>query len=68
VIVVGTTGATTLPMHVGTIAAQRGVPMIVVNPEPNPFSALVQRTGVGAFLAGTAGDWVPKLVDALPSG
>ncbi|MBT8465711.1 MAG: RNA polymerase subunit sigma [Myxococcales bacterium] len=66
VIVVGTTGATTLPMHIGTIAAQRGVPMIVINPEPNPFSSLVERTGVGAFLEGTAGDWVPTLEDALP--
>jgi len=66
-IVVGTTGATSLPIHIGTIAAQRGVPMIVVNPEPNPFSNLVQRTGHGAFVSGTAGHWVPKLVDALPS-
>ena len=66
VIVVGTTGATTLPMHIGTIAAQRRVPMIVVNPEPNPFSELVGRTGSGAFLEGTAGEWVPQLVDALP--
>jgi len=68
VIVVGTTGATSLPMHIGTIASQRGVPMIVVNPEPNPFSSLVQRTGRGAFLSGTAGQWVPKLSDALSSG
>ena len=67
VIVVGTTGATSLPMHIGTIAAQRGVPMIVVNPEPNPFSALVRRTGHGAFLSGTAGEWVPKLVGAFRS-
>jgi NAD-dependent deacetylase len=67
VIVVGTTGATSLPMHIGTIAAQRGIPMIVLNPEPNPFSALVQRTGRGAFLSGTAGQWVPEIVDALPS-
>jgi NAD-dependent deacetylase len=66
-IVVGTTGATSLPMHIGTIAAQRGVPMIVVNPEPNPFSVLVERTGVGAFLPGTVGNWVPELADALPS-
>ena len=68
VVVVGTTGATSLPMHIGTIAAQRGVPMIVVNPEPNPFSALVGRTGNGAFLAGTAGQWVPEIAAALPSG
>ncbi|MBW2376285.1 MAG: RNA polymerase subunit sigma [Deltaproteobacteria bacterium] len=67
VVVVGTTGATSLPMHIGTIAAQRGIPMIVINPEPNPFSALVQRTGHGVFLSGTAGHWVPEIVDALPS-
>jgi NAD-dependent deacetylase len=67
VVVVGTTGATSLPMHIGTIAAQRGIPMIVINPEPNPFSALVQRTGHGTFLSGTAGQWVPEIVDALPS-
>jgi NAD-dependent deacetylase len=66
VVVVGTTGATSLPMHIGTIAAQRGIPMLVVNPEPNPFSALVDRTGNGAFLSGTAGQWVPELVAALP--
>lgn len=66
-IVIGSTGATSLPIHIATIAAQRGVPMLVVNPEPNPFSALVQRTGRGAFMAGTAGKWVPQLVDALPA-
>ncbi|MGB5219504.1 MAG: Sir2 family NAD-dependent protein deacetylase [Polyangiales bacterium] len=67
VIVVGTTGATSLPMHIGTIAAQRRVPMLAVNPEPNPFSELVQRTGSGMFLQGTGGQWVPQLVDALPA-
>jgi NAD-dependent deacetylase len=66
-IVVGTTGATSLPMHIGSIAAQRSVPIIIVNPEPNPFSELVDRTGNGVFLAGTAGQWVPEIVDALPS-
>ncbi len=35
--------------------------------EREPFSELVKRTGRGAFLAGTAGDWVPQLTDALPS-
>lgn len=68
VIVVGTTGATSLPMHIATIAAQRRVPMLVVNPEPNPFSAIVRRVGMGAFLEGTASQWVPQIVDALPVG
>lgn len=66
-IVVGTTGATSLPMHIGSIAAQRGIPMIVVNPEPNPFSELVQRTGKGVFLRGTASRWVPEIATALCS-
>ncbi len=66
-IVIGTTGATSLPMHIATIAAQRRVPMLVINPEPNPFSALVERTGVGAFISGTASEWVPQIVDALPA-
>jgi len=67
VIVVGTTGATSLPMHIGTMASQRGVPMLVVNLEPNSFSEMVRRSGRGAFLQGTAGEWVPHLVDALPA-
>ena len=39
--------------------------MLVINPEPNPFSKLVERTGRGAFLQGTAGEWVPQVVDSL---
>lgn len=65
VIVVGTTGATTLPMHIGNLATERGTPMVVINPEPNPFSELVERSGDGLFLQGTAGDWVPRIGEAL---
>jgi len=67
-IVIGTTGATSLPMHIASIATQRKVPMLVINPEPNPFSALVERSGLGAFVPGTATQWVPPIVDALPAG
>ncbi|MDH3727300.1 MAG: RNA polymerase subunit sigma [Myxococcales bacterium] len=65
VMVVGTTGATSLPMHIGNLAAARGTPMVVINPEPNPFSELVERTGKGVFLEGTAGHWVPRITDSL---
>ena len=64
-IVVGTTGATNLPMQIGMLCAERGTPSIVVNPEPNPFSDMVEHTGAGLFLEGTAGEWVPPLTDAL---
>lgn len=63
IVVVGTTGATSLPMHIGTLAASRGTPLVVINPEPNPFSALVQQSGRGLFLQGTAGEWVPRVAE-----
>jgi NAD-dependent deacetylase len=58
-VVVGTTGTTNLPLQIGERAAQRGVPTLVINPEPNSFSELVRGMPESAFLAGTAGDWVP---------
>lgn len=64
-IVVGTNGGTNLPMHVGTAAASRGIPIIVVNTEPNPFVELVDRSGRGLFCEGTAGHWVPQIVASL---
>ncbi|MEM7436329.1 MAG: Sir2 family NAD-dependent protein deacetylase [Myxococcota bacterium] len=68
VVVVGTTGATTLPVHIGRIAASRGTPLLVVNPEPNPFSDEVARSGRGHFFEGTAGEWVPKIANHLTKG
>ncbi|MFW6049656.1 MAG: SIR2 family NAD-dependent protein deacylase [Myxococcota bacterium] len=60
-VVVGTTGATNLPLHVGALVARRRAPMLVVNPEPNPFSEMAEQAGTGAFLQGSAGRWVPPL-------
>ena len=64
-VVVGTTGATNLPMQVGELVTRRGAPMIVINPEPNPFSEMVASRGLGCFLEGKAGTWVPPLAAAL---
>lgn len=65
VVVVGTSGATNLPMQVGMLAARQGTPLVVVNPEPNPFVELLEAGAAGVFLEGTAGHWVPALADAL---
>ncbi|UCE04292.1 MAG: RNA polymerase subunit sigma [Candidatus Latescibacterota bacterium] len=62
-IVVGTSGATTLPMQMGMIAANRGVAIIDVNPETNPFSRLAQAAGV--HVAGPAARVLPELVRAF---
>ena len=51
-IVVGTSGATTLPARMCEMVAARGVPLIVVDPEPTVFSALAERTPHGQFRRG----------------
>jgi NAD-dependent deacetylase len=64
-VVIGTTGATNLPLQIGQLAASSGCPIVVINPEPNPFSAWVEESGNGLYLEGRAGDWVPALVREL---
>jgi NAD-dependent deacetylase len=64
-IVVGTSGATNLPLQVGSLVAQRGAPLVAVNPEPSPFTQMAEHLEQGRFLMGTAGDLVPALAAAL---
>jgi NAD-dependent deacetylase len=64
-VVVGTTGATNLPLHVGGLVARRRMPMFVINPEENPFTRMVDEARCGVFLEGTAGEWVPILARAV---
>ena len=64
-VVVGTSGATNLPLRIASVCAERAVPLLVVNPEPNPFSEIVAETGRGAFLEGTAGALIPAICEAL---
>ena len=53
-IVVGTSGATTLPARMCEIVAARAAPLIVVDPEPTVFSELAERSRRGRFLRGSA--------------
>jgi NAD-dependent deacetylase len=59
-VVVGTSGATNLPAQMCEAVARRRGAMIVVDPEPTPFSALAERAG-GAFVRGKASVEVPAL-------
>jgi NAD-dependent deacetylase len=63
-ITVGTSGATNLPMHVGSIAARRGALLVDVNPDRNPFSELAEATG-GFACRGPSGEILPGLASAL---
>jgi NAD-dependent deacetylase len=61
-VVVGTSGATTLPTRMCEIVAARGAPFIVVDPEPTVFSELAEGSARGLFLRGTASAVVPSLI------
>jgi uncharacterized phosphosugar-binding protein len=52
--VIGTTGQTSLPLHVAELAAKNGAALIVLNPEPNPFSELARRVTHGVYFQTTA--------------
>ena len=64
-IVVGTSGATNLPMQIGEMAFRRGIGMIDVNPEENPFSELCRASEEGFFARGSACERLPEIVRAL---
>ncbi len=64
-LVVGTTGRTNLPLQIGQLAARSGASLVVVNPEPNPFSEFAAQSSRGAFIQSTAGAAVPTLCAAI---
>jgi NAD-dependent deacetylase len=66
-IVVGTSGQTNLPIQVGSVVAQRGAPMIVINQDESPFSRFAEKSGSGFFAKGTAGEHLPAMVQHLLS-
>jgi NAD-dependent deacetylase len=64
-LVVGTSGATNLPMRVGQICFSSGAALVDVNPEENPFSELAERSPRGFFARGSATERLPEIVRAL---
>jgi NAD-dependent deacetylase len=65
VVVIGTSCATTLPSHVVSAAVSRRIPLLVINPDPSPFTEAASDLDTGAWMRGTATAHVPALVDAL---
>ena len=64
--VVGTTGATTLPAKLLQIAQLRGIPVVDINPDDNPFARVAERSP-GGWLRGPATTWLPTIADAVLS-
>ena len=66
-IVVGTSGATTLPAHMCEMVAARGAPLVVVDVEPTAFSELAGSSPNGLFLRGAAVQVVPAIAAQILS-
>jgi len=64
-LVVGTSGATNLPMQIGRLVFHRGAAMVDVNPEENPFAEMAARSPAGFFARGSACERLPEIVRAL---
>ncbi len=64
-LVVGTSGATNLPMQIGRIAFMRGAALVDVNPEENPFAELATASPRGHFARGSACERLPEIVSRL---
>jgi NAD-dependent deacetylase len=63
-LVIGTAGATTLPMQIGqTVSQNPDAVLIDVNPNANPFQGLAKNHPNGIVLEGNSGDVLPKVVD-----
>ncbi len=64
-LVVGTSGATNLPLQVAAqVHAASGI-IIDINPEPNPFSHLAEQSVQGGFIQQPAASILPQIIDIL---
>ncbi len=60
-IIVGTSGATTLPNHVTSLAHQNNATIIDINPEENPFSGITNSSPGGMCIRQTSSGVLPEL-------
>jgi NAD-dependent deacetylase len=67
-VVIGTSGATSLPAYMVDVAADRGIPLVVIDRERTPFVEVAEASPRGAFLQGAAGACLPPFVRALTEG
>ena len=67
-LIVGTTGATTLPSIVGEIAMRKQIPIFDVNPDAGVFAKMAERSPGGGHLSLPASEGVPAIVERLIAG
>lgn len=65
VVVVGTSGATTLPSLIVDVARERGIPLVCINQDESPFTEITRSLPEGEVRLGTATEHLPLLVSCL---
>ena len=64
-VIVGTTGATTLPLLIFETVMKNGKPMIAINLEPSTFTQTIEVHEMGWVLFGKSGEILPELEKAM---
>jgi len=67
-VVVGTSGSTTLPSLMVRSAARSGIPLVCINQDESPFTEETRDSARGLVILGAATAVVPALADALAAG
>lgn len=67
-VIVGTSGATNLPLMMARLAARSGAAIVAVNADPSPFTELAQGLARGVFAQGSATTHVPRIAALLAGG
>jgi NAD-dependent deacetylase len=70
-VVVGTSGAASIPYHMAAAALQNDATIIDINPDDDPFAAHARnraKQGKGLWLQGGGTTWMPELVRRLARG
>ena len=65
-VIVGTSGATSLPAHVASLANEYCACILDINIEKNPFSELAINSPGGDFIQSSASDILPRLAKICP--
>jgi NAD-dependent deacetylase len=64
-LVVGTSGATNLPMRIGELCLQLGTIFLDVNPDDNPFASMARESAHGLAIKSSACEALPRIAKIL---
>lgn len=66
-LLIGTSGATTLPAMAVEYAVHAGMEIIEINTAPSAFTAAIEASGNGRFVQAPAAAALPRIIEALPT-